>query len=96
VVNDRDGVHADIDEVAELRQQVRHVAVDPGDDACALQVHLRLMKLSRGLRKRSLGAERSNAAANRLADDLGLPTGASAKRSTTGIPGLVRSSTAFI
>ena len=35
-VDDRDGVHADIDVVAELREQVRYVAVDRGDEcACA-------------------------------------------------------------
>jgi hypothetical protein len=33
---------------------------------------------------------------DRLADDLGLPTGASAKRSITGMPGAIWCSTAFI
>jgi hypothetical protein len=40
-VDHRDGVDADIDVVAELRQQVGHVAVDRRDDARALEIDLR-------------------------------------------------------
>ena len=42
--------------VAELRQQVRHVAVDGRDNARALEIHLRLAELGFGLRNTRLGA----------------------------------------
>src|SRR5262249_42927596 len=54
-VNQRDGVHARIDEVAKLRQQVCHVAVDGRENAGAFEVHLRLTELGPGLRKGCLG-----------------------------------------
>src|SRR5262249_21253084 len=55
-VNQRDGVHARIDEVAKLRQQVGHEAVDGRENTGAFEVHLRLTELGPGLRKGCLGA----------------------------------------
>src|SRR5215813_249578 len=55
-VNQRNGVHARIDEVTKLRQQVCHVAVDGRENTGAFEVHLRLIELGTGLRKGCLGA----------------------------------------
>jgi hypothetical protein len=50
-IDHRDGVHADIDVVAELRQQVHHIAVDRRENARALEIHLCLVELGFGLRE---------------------------------------------
>src|SRR5262245_18925886 len=55
-VNQRDGVRARIDEVAKLRQQVCHEAVDGRENTGTFEVHLRLTELGPGLRKGCLGA----------------------------------------
>ena len=50
-------IHANVDVVAELRQQVRHVAVDRRKNARALKIHLRLAELGFDLRDARLGAQ---------------------------------------
>jgi hypothetical protein len=56
-IDNRDSAYAHVDVVAELRQQVRHVAVDRGKKARAPKIHLRLVELGPGLRDARLGAQ---------------------------------------
>jgi hypothetical protein len=56
-VDKRNGVYADVDVVAKLRQQVRYITVDRGENAHAFEVHLRLVLPGVGLRETRLGTQ---------------------------------------
>ena len=56
-IDERNSVHPNIHVVADLRQQVGHVAVNRRENARAPEIDLRLVKLCLGLRERCLGAQ---------------------------------------